>query len=150
MSGLHVTRSCMADCMAVAEHISASDRDEIEAVDKTPHGALRDCYVRSFRAWTVFDGSSPIFVFGLAHEDWQWVTPWAFSTPFVAQHSFEFARGSVRVTRKLFSLYPCMRNYVDAKHKVSIRWLRSMGFSVNPPAPYGPLGSEFCLFWHRR
>ena len=145
-----MTRSCMADCMAVAEHISAPDRDEIEAVGKTPLGALRDCYVRSFRAWTVFDGSCPIFVFGLAYEDWQWVTPWAFSTPLVAEHVFEFARCSIRVARKLFSEYPCMRNYVYANHKASIRWLRSMGFSVDSPAPYGPLGSEFCLFWHRR
>ena len=150
MSRLCVTRCCMADCMFVAENISAPDRDEIEAVGKTPIDALRECYVRSFRAWTVTDGSFPVFVFGLAHEDWQWTAPWAFSTPAVSAHAFEFARGSVRVARKFFSEYPCMRNYVDARHKVSIHWLRSMGFSVDSPVPYGPLGSEFCLFWHRR
>jgi hypothetical protein len=38
-------------------------------------------------------------------------------------------------------------NYVYAKNLRSIKWLRSLGFTVLPPAPLGPGCSLFCEFW---
>ena len=71
-----------------------------------------------------------------------------FSTPAVRLHVPEFARGSRQVARRLFAKYPNMRNYVDAEHEASVRWLKFMGFALKEPEPYGPMGAMFRQFYH--
>ncbi len=38
-------------------------------------------------------------------------------------------------------------NHVYSKNRMSIRWLKHLGFTVNDPEPFGPWGSPFCEFW---
>jgi len=38
-------------------------------------------------------------------------------------------------------------NYVYAKNRRSIRWLRFLGFEVGTPQPYGPSAALFRPFW---
>lgn len=38
-------------------------------------------------------------------------------------------------------------NYVYAKNTTSIRWLSSLGFTVDHPEPYGSYAALFCRFW---
>ena len=32
-------------------------------------------------------------------------------------------------------------------YKKSLKWLKHLGFTVEPPEPYGPKGAMFCPFW---
>ena len=41
-------------------------------------------------------------------------------------------------------------NYVYAKNRMSIRWLKHLGFQVSQPEPYGPSAALFCPFWRSR
>lgn len=41
-------------------------------------------------------------------------------------------------------------NYVYAKNRMSIRWLKHLGFHVSQPEPYGPSAALFCPFWRSR
>jgi len=38
-------------------------------------------------------------------------------------------------------------NQVYAKNTDSIKWLRSLGFTVEKPRPFGPSAALFCDFW---
>jgi hypothetical protein len=38
-------------------------------------------------------------------------------------------------------------NDVYAKNKRSIRWLKHLGFQVEPPRPMGMSAALFCRFW---
>ncbi len=44
-------------------------------------------------------------------------------------------------------IYPAFVNFVHAENTVSIRWLRRLGFTVDPePVPLGPAGAPFHRF----
>lgn len=43
-----------------------------------------------------------------------------------------------------------LRNHVDASYTQALRWLRTLGFAVSPPAPWGPWGVPFCAVEWRR
>ncbi len=144
-----VTGGDLEACLHVARFVSSPDAAEIRAAAAlSSEEALRLCFLRSFRCWKVLFCGEPVFVFGLSREDWRWVTPWAFSTPAASRIGIGFARGSRQVARRLFSAYPFMRNWVDARHVRSIAWLRFMGFELGGPEPYGAAGLPFLPFWH--
>jgi hypothetical protein len=42
-----------------------------------------------------------------------------------------------------------LHNFALAKNRTTLRWLRSLGFTIYPPAPYGPCGELFCYFERR-
>lgn len=42
--------------------------------------------------------------------------------------------------------HPRLLNYVDARNRPSIRWLRKLGFTIDPPAPFGVAGLPFHRF----
>ena len=145
----YVRGGSLEDCLEVARNISPADWDEIAAASAMfPDEALRECYLKSFRCWSVVYGGRCVFVFGLAREDWKWVAPWAFSTPEVSRFPIAFLKGSRSVASALFSRYPYMRNWVDARHEKSISWLTFMGFKLGEPQPYGVYGMDFIPFFH--
>ena len=147
----YVRGGSLEDCLEVAKNISFPDRAEImAAVGTGPEAALHYCFLMSFRCWSVMYGGRCVFVFGLAREDWRWVTPWAFSTPEVSRFPVAFLRGSRSVARRLFARYPYMLNWVDARHDKSIAWLRFMGFKLGKPQPYGVYGMDFIPFRHSK
>lgn len=147
----YVRGGSLADCLEVARNISFPDRAEImAAVGTGPEAALHYCFLMSFRCWSVVYEGRCAFVFGLAREDWKWVTPWAFSTPEVSRFPVAFLKGSRSVTARLFARYPYMRSRVDARHGKSIAWLRFMGFTLGKPQPYGVYGMDFIPFSHSK
>lgn len=42
--------------------------------------------------------------------------------------------------------FALLTNYVDARNAVSIRWLRWLGFEIEPAAPFGIHGLPFHRF----
>ncbi len=49
---------------------------------------------------------------------------------------------------QMLELFPHLVNYVDARHVISVRWLKRMGFHFDPdPVPYGPFGMDFYRFY---
>lgn len=75
--------------------------------------------------------------------------PWCLSTTLIEQYQFQFARGCRPYWRSARRNYQVLVNYVDDRYVVSQRWLRWMGFTLDAPEPYGPLGLPFRRFWWR-
>jgi hypothetical protein len=46
-------------------------------------------------------------------------------------------------------MFPEMRNYVDARHARSIRWLKWLGFTIEEARPMGFAGLPFHPFGMR-
>ncbi len=42
-----------------------------------------------------------------------------------------------------------VENYVYSKNKLSIRWLKHLGFNIEAPKPYGVAEEMFCHFWRK-
>lgn len=75
-----------------------------------------------------------------------WGMPWMLGTDLVTKHQRVLMRQCRPYIQDMLRLYPHLFNYVHANNSAAIRWLKCVGFSLQPPAPYGPKGALFHRF----
>lgn len=124
-----------------------ADRDEVEAVSgRTPYEALSLSFRKSAVAHTALIGGRPEVMFGagdiniLAGVG----AVWLLGTDAVERHHRAFLRGSIQWRDQLFERYDVMRNFVDVRNSVSIRWLEWLGATFSDPVMLR--GHAFRLF----
>lgn len=61
-------------------------------------------------------------------------------------HRIQLVRRGRRWVDELLETRPRLGNWVFAANVESVRWLRSLGFTVHPPIPYGPSARLFSYF----
>lgn len=76
--------------------------------------------------------------------------PWLLGTPEVPRHRRILARQARPYILRMLALYPHLINAVHAENTVAVHWLKRMGFTLLPAAPYGPRGAPFHYFEMRR
>lgn len=72
--------------------------------------------------------------------------PWMLGTPLIDKHPSVLISESRKYVARMLSQYPHLFNCVDARNKRSIRWLKWLGFTIHPAAPYGVAQLPFHLF----
>lgn len=118
-----------------------ADRDEVRA---SSGDALLDAVQRSVHAssmcWAVEMHGELLCIFGcapigslLSCEG----APWMLGTDALDRHPVTLMKSCPRYIDLMKESFPHLRNYVDARNKKSIRWLRRLGFTIHPPIPYG-------------
>ncbi|WP_455153243.1 phage protein Gp13 family protein [Bradyrhizobium cenepequi] len=94
---------------------------------------------KSTLAWTGIIDGRPEVMFGVG--DLNILAgigaPWLLGTDAVEQHYRQFLRHSVSWRDQLLERYPILRNFVDDRNTVSIRWLRWLGFKLHDPVVIG-------------
>jgi len=137
----------------LAETMGEADRAEVWAGAKqTPQEALQRCMKHSLEAhsWLV-DGRvicmwgvgqyTPLSLVGV---------PWMLGSYELPKHARTFARGSRAIAAEWQKRYPVLRNFVDARHTLAVRWVQWIGFTLLPAIPYGPDGLPFYPFESER
>lgn len=71
--------------------------------------------------------------------------PWALGTELTRKYATWFLRESKNQVERMNDLYPILLNWVDARHEVTLRWVKRLGFSVAQPEPFGYENKPFCL-----
>lgn len=131
----------------VEEVYAMSGRDINQAVD--------DGLKYSELCWIGMWEGDPVTVFGvrrislLSDEG----TPWLLGTdrifePGPKRAFIELSRPYVHL--EMLKRFEYLENFVDARNKRSIRWLKMIGFTVEDPKPMGFLKMPFHRFWIRR
>ncbi len=137
-----------ADAHDLAPRLRALDAAEVRAAGSEPLPALISAIEQSLDARAAVHAGRVVMLFGYSAPDpfGDVASPWALGSPEVVRllpsHS-RFARDYLRQVRRL---YPSLVNFVDARNKPAIRWLRHIGFEIAEAAPFGPLGSPFHKF----
>lgn len=72
--------------------------------------------------------------------------PWLLATDELDAFALPFLRRNRRVIENWAVRFPVLENWVDARHTVAVRWLRWLGFTLDDPAPFGPMGRDFHRF----
>lgn len=138
--------------MEMARIARAGDRREAEALGLPLTVALRRSYRGSIVSWAVrMEGEGLAAVFGLGGSFLNDVAdPWLVTSPLVEKYPFAFRRVSLAIVEKMLELAPRLENYVLADYGQACRFLRSLGFTLDEPEPYGPKKALFRKFWMAR
>lgn len=133
----------------VAHHMRQEDVDEIRACSgHTPLQALLRGLDRSDQTVTAVDQDGvPVLVFGIAPgcRLTGLGVPWMLGTDAVNRYRREMILDARRLRDMLLDLYPHLENYVHIKHLSSVRWLKLLGFQMDPPVTM-PNGEQFHRF----
>lgn len=140
------------DIAYVARWMRERDKLEVWASDRMePLEAIKESvHLSHFVKVFVIDGK-PAAIYGVADLQPNLVgtrfgVPWVLTTEVVSRNPREFIRASRRILPTLFNGYDVLLNYVDVRYVSAVRWLKSLGFWVGAPVPFGVAGELFHPF----
>jgi hypothetical protein len=125
------------DARELAPLLCAEDRAEVLALGLEPVDGLLQSLAAAREAWTWRDdgriicmaGVSPLSLLGSTG------VPWLLGSPLVAAHRRAFMVETRRMVARWLTLFPALRNVVDARYAAAIRWLGWLGFTIGEPFP---------------
>jgi hypothetical protein len=85
-------------------------------------------------------GVMPIDLMGNA------AVPWLIGTTTLDRFPGALTRGARTYLAQVEQQYPRLFNYVDERNAPSVKWLRRLGFTIDPPASFGVEGLPFHRF----
>ncbi len=128
------------DVASILPIVRQADIDEITEALGIPMGeALRDAITGSLNAKQIVVDGQVVAVFGDAVFSilGSVGVPWLISTIHVEKHARAFLKVCKPEVQGMLTRHHHLMNYVDARNTAAIRWLKWLGFSFGPAAPYG-------------
>lgn len=125
---------------AIAEDMRQADADEIWSSDNyTPLEALMQGWKISDRVTIVTVNNEPCVMFGLVICDILTGTGnlWMLGTNNSLNYKRQFLIRTPMVIDEMLKICPKLFNYVHVENKISIRWLKWLGFNLDEPIVYG-------------
>jgi len=138
---------------AIAADMRQADVEEVWASNRhTPMQAMIKGAELSDYSLIVMVDDEPCVMIGLVVHDILTGTgvPWLLGTEKALKHKRNFLIQVPAIIDEMLSICPRLFNYVHVKNKVSINWLRRIGFSFDDPEPYGLDGELFQRFYLER
>jgi hypothetical protein len=124
----------------IAANMRQADVDEVWASNHhTPIDALINGLKVSDRSVVVIVDDEPCAMIGLVIRDILSGVgvPWLLSTDGALKNKRNFLIQVPSVIDEMLTVCPKLFNYVHIKNKISINWLRRIGFTIDKPLPYG-------------
>lgn len=109
-------------------------REEDKAEVIASHGSVLDAVMQSVLhsdfCETIMTSNDEIAgIYGVCPLGNGEASPWFLSSVHLPKVKIEFLRGGREWIERVNEVYPVLTNYVDADYKISIDWLRFMGFT---------------------
>ena len=133
---------------AMRGHIRQADQDELwDGYEITPDEAMHLGLKMDSPCWAALRDGQVLAVGGIVP-----ALPGGRSIPWMVgsdrlmgckREFLEWSRGFVARTRRT---YGPLENWVDARNRTAIRWLRAVGFKIHAPQAYGKHNLPFCHF----
>lgn len=139
----------------MAPRMVPADAREAYAVGHfTPHEALRWSFMASAAPITWLCAGEPAAMFGICQVTALTMDApgaiWLMGTDLVKRHPVFFFKGCQRFVELSLEHYHRLENYVDARHHRAIKLMTKLGFTVEPPTPFGMDQLPFHRFWIER
>jgi hypothetical protein len=149
VSLIEVVPATMEHVEAMAPRMRRADVEEVWAANRSnPYDALRSSLALSWNAWAGVVDGVVMCIFGVT--PLSLVTgcgvPWMLGATGLERYAMAFLRRNRRYVAEMLATFPRLENWVDARNGASIRWLRWLGFTLEPAAPWGAFGLPFHRF----
>ena len=146
-----VTEALPEHIPAIARDMREDDRREVWASHRhDPQEALAFALIRSELAWTCFVDGHPAFMWGAARTGSVLGctgAPWLLGTPAIMKVRHDFLRYCPYFVAAMQGAFPHLENYVHAENRLSIRWLKHLGFTLDEEIPELINDEDFYRFW---
>lgn len=129
------------DVADLAPRLRQADRDEVWASFRSkPEAALSKSFRLSSHAWAGLADEKLVCMWGVCPASLlnRIGVPWLLGSDEVETHQVAFLRRSRPALAEMLETYTVLTNWVDARNRVSMRWLRWLGFTLYPAQPFGP------------
>ena len=127
-----------------------ADRDEVIAqTGAHPALALGISLGNSDAAWAGTINGKVACVFGVSDAgdvSGDIGMPWMLGSDLIVDHQRLFLRHCADCVEIMQTLFPVLKNHVDQRNTVAIRWLKWLGFVILPTVPHGPFKLPFHPF----
>ena len=139
------------DAAAVNADLRAEDRREIAALGLAGKDVVDLCRIASDYAWTGLIDGVPAMIFGCTQSPLKDTGEvWALGTPALDGLPRQVLVWGRKQLAAMLDIFDQLENFVFAENVRSLRWLRSLGFEISDPEPYGVKGEKFCHIVARR
>lgn len=111
--------------------------------------AMQRGYEASEACWVGTIDGRPVCVFGVVR--WSTLsmtgTPWLLATDEFEEEGLAIVKLSKTYSNLMKKRFRLLQNFVDVRQEKSIKWLKWIGFTIEPAEPFGVLGMPFHRFW---
>jgi hypothetical protein len=144
-----IVEARVAHIPAIAARVRPEDEAELWAFAcLSPTHVMLQSLNLSIFARTGFIDEKPVCMFGVVRSSYLGRSgrPWMVGTDLLDKYSNIFLRRCGSEVRDMLSQCNRLENYVDARNKKAILWLRWLGFQFGEPQPMGPFNLPFIKF----
>lgn len=148
MADITLHRPTESDLAYITRKMRAPDRAECIASGADPETAVfKGAGLSTHLVCASVDGE-PACVFGLVPISMVNGVgcPWLLGTDLVYANGRALIRGTRAYIPEMLRAYPHVMNHVHVRNEIAVRWLRHIGFELQPAKEYGPYGELFHLF----
>lgn len=144
-----VRKPTETDVEYLIENVRPEDVAELDALNgNTIRSALEDTpdLLNTSQVWIVDE--RPVAIFGVTRCNGPLSVGviWLLATGEFQKYTRKFARYCKEVFEQMIDGYGYLYNYVHAENKISIEWLKWLGFEINEGQPLGHKGAIFHKF----
>lgn len=137
------------DIEMMKDNIREEDRNEVWASDHfTPEQALENSFKVSSEKMAFLVEGEILGMFGIVPltlmDDRACI--WMITTNAIEKYAIKFLRASRYFIKILLERYSILSNFVDVRHKKSVKWLRWSGAIIREPENFGLEQIPFHLF----
>ena len=150
MSRAGVRDAQFEDVALLVDDVRQADIDELMASSgESPEECMYKGLCVSTHCWVGLIDDVPICLFGVSPRSLLTGQghPWMIGTNKIDKNVRKFARHSHDVIAKMRESYKYLDNWVDARNAKAIRWLKVLGFTIEPAVSYGIEGRPFHHFF---
>lgn len=144
MAEITFAPATLADAAELASCLRAADRLELGAMGLTTE-AIAKSVLCSVWAKTIRADGQMGAMMGVAPLSGSFFSdtgvPWMLGSDLVRKHQRCLMRMSVPYIFDMLDTFPHLLNFVHAENHEAVRWLKRMGFALQPAAPHGPKGA---------
>ena len=128
----------------IAPYLRQADTDELKALSGvSPDVGVSFSIANSQKGYAAYYDGELTAVFGISGE-----IIWLVGTDTITQHPITFFRTSKQIFHELTKGYKFLHNYVDARNKLHLRWLKWLGFTIEEAVNLGAEGRPFhYVYW---